>query len=179
MDTETGGLNPQMSSLLDFAVIVCDANFNVQSTFSCKTKPVDGTYQLTAGAMHVNQIDIISHDREASNYTQALESFATFLSPYLFGAKLIPTGWNVKFDIDFIVEHIFDGDRYGWNDVFHYRVFDLQSVARMYSLQGKIPSKVGSLESAARHFGLSERQEHTALGDAYLTLEVAKKLYAL
>ena len=67
IDTETGGLSTACS-LLEVAAVITDTDFNEVASFYVKTKPEDGdrsVYKVQVGALKVNQIDLVSHDKQA------------------------------------------------------------------------------------------------------------------
>lgn len=154
IDTETGGLDPNMHSLLTFAAIATDDDFNELQTFSCAFKCE--LYHVSAQALRVNNLDIRALYETGVMYSDAHAIFAAY-------PKTTIAGWNVQFDKRF-VEYWIDPPQ------LNYRTLDVQSVFRfMY------PQERGSLADAARIFNLPV-PDHTALADVSVTLAVAREL---
>src|SRR5258706_13634686 len=70
-DSETGGLDPRSTSLLEIAAVIVDDDGHILSTFQRLTRPDDGVYRVTPGALNVNKIVLASHDTAAVTYTDA------------------------------------------------------------------------------------------------------------
>jgi oligoribonuclease (3'-5' exoribonuclease) len=174
VDTETGGLTPDFT-LLEAAFVITDDSLNVKNTLSFALAPDDSVYRVHPRALEVNRIDIMTHHRRAVTYTQSGAMLSEFLYPYQQHAnRLTIAGWNVAFDLNFL-RSVYD-ERLVWDTLFSHRVLDVQVVSRFLQLLGRLPSTLGSLDSHVRHYGLAIAQEHTALSDCMMTIEVLKRL---
>lgn len=158
VDVETGGLDPQRHSLLTLGVVLADDQFNEIKThsflFSCDE------YHVTAEALNVNGIDVTALRMLGVDYSAAQAVFNS-------NSKAIIAGWNVAFDVSFIKHWI--------NPVkMSYRMLDVQSIFRfMY------PMERGSLKDAAIKLEMQDMPDHSALLDARVTLQIARKIKSL
>lgn len=173
IDTETGGLNPLLHSLLSVAVVITDSNLNIIDEFSALTLPDNQVYKVTARALQVNNINIYGHYETAQTLATVSLALSTFLGQYTKDG-LVPAGWNLQFDRGFIDEYLF----IDWPRIFERRELDASSVLRFLQLCGDLPVELGSLSSCVKHFELGE-QEHDALGDCKLTVDVLKRMMAV
>lgn len=178
LDTETGGLNSQTCSLLEFSVIIADSrnDFNIVDQLTMRCKPNDGIFKVNAAALEVNGIDLKTHVQGAYTYAQAEQILVNFAFAYaeLNRKKLVPVGWNIDFDLRFIHEYICA--KTTWEEFFTYRTLDVQDVVRYKQLIGEVPADVGSMSSARRWLGIPTDKEHTANSDAFVTLQILKAL---
>lgn len=185
VDTETGGLDSEVHSLLSLALIRCTANYQVlgeplhlhvkQENFVVNTK-----------AMEVNQLDI----RESGSWlprdaviTNVLD-FLEYPSDYQDDAKYKDAdalyklcGSNIAFDIGFLRK--FFGDKL-YTRMFHYKAEEVTSAFSHLQRTGVIPPNHGLklVEMAeALELKIDTAQFHDALYDAEITRAVARELY--
>lgn len=182
LDTETGGLDSTSNSLLSmYAAIVTrnsDGNMTIHSELDLKIKPDNNnSYNVTAGAMKVNKIDLVKHDTEAMSLTDASRALYTFIQTGSNNGtnKLIPIGHNVKFDISFIVNQLLKESL--WNNYVSYHSLDTVTLGLALKIQGKLPKNtylsLGKLAQALK-INTEKGELHTAKYDALLCLEAAK-----
>jgi len=172
IDTETGGLTTDMS-LLSIALVVTNDTLVIQNTFTLDIKPDDGVYRVHPRALEVNRINLAEHAGRAATYTQATAYIREFLHPYrALAMRMTPVGWNLMFDFRFVRAHL---PGVPWDDVLSYRGLDVQAVSRFMQLRGKLPLALGSLDSHIRHYGIADAQEHSALSDCMMTIDVLKR----
>lgn len=178
LDTETGGIGPEVS-LLTAYLAVFDENLNRVGDIYLKVKPDNELYVLQAKALEVNKIDIVTHDAEAITYSDAKHFLYNFLKTHYMGEKLIPIGHGVVFDIRKIQQHLISIG--SWENFVSYRSLDTSPIARFLIAAGLVPDSVkGSLESLVEHFGLPPIGDlHDARIDTLMTVEVLKKLLGL
>lgn len=178
-DTEAGGVTED-SSLLEAYFDVLDEHFNVVASCWLKTKPDSGVYQLTAGGMDVNKIDIIQHDKVALTYSKAADALRLFLYTQSNGGKekLVPLGHGVAGDIDLIVRTLFKGNRDKWTQYASVNRLDTGVIAQYLKVKQVLPSDLGlGLEDLCEYFKIGIKGwAHTAPGDTRMTVEVFKRL---
>lgn len=182
LDTETGGLDSHKNSLLSmYAAIVSrdeNGNMTIHSELDIKVKPDNnGPYNVTAGAMKVNKIDLSKHDTEALCLTEASKALYSFIHHASNGGenKLIPIGHNVKFDISFITNQLLKESL--WNNHVSYHSLDTVTLALALKIQGKLPKNTQlSLGRLAKtlNIEIDKTELHTAKYDALLCMEAAK-----
>jgi hypothetical protein len=184
LDTETGGIGPDVD-LLTAHFAVCDAQWNVMDELDLAVKPneKDETgstlYKVTAGALQVNKINLIEHDKVAISYSEAGARLRDFLWRMSENGKikLQPMGKNVAFDVKKITDTILG--KKTWNQFVSYRCYDLTPLITYLKRKGKLALDAPeSLEGLAKHFGYSFTA-HTAKGDNYAGIEVIKHLERL
>lgn len=174
LDTETGGLTSDYS-LLTFHGMLVDQNYNVVSELSLKVKPSDGIYKVCAGALNVNKINLVEHDKGAIPYAEAGMQIKNWIWSHAAGSTIVPCGQNVQGDISIIKKHLLPD----WDKYVSHRFIDTLPISMFLKFNNKIPSNTRcSLSSLVKHYGIdiSEDSLHDARMDCYATLEVLKKM---
>lgn len=177
-DTETGGLTTE-SSLLSTHLAVCDKDLNIIDKLELFTKPNDGQYNVSAEALGVNKIDLITHDKTALTYSAAGQELRNFLWKYSDNGKikLIPLGKNVGFDVIKVTDNLLG--RKTWNQFVSYRLYDITGIILYLKRKGKLaPDAPESLSGLAEFLGI-QAVWHTARGDNLAGIAVMKALEAL
>lgn len=174
LDTETGGLDPAEHSLLTahFA-LVDEGSLGVLDELALAIRPSE-VYRVTAGALVLNKINLAAHWQSAEPAWDAAERLRGFLPTNAAFVKVVPVGWNVGFDINFVKQQLLPE----WSELVSYRTIDLQSVVRFLTDAGLMP-KVNGLAGAAEFFGLDISGHHDAAFDTRLTIEVFRKVREL
>lgn len=174
LDTETGGTRPVADySLLEVGAVLFNKDGIVLDELELAVAPEGGIYRVTAGAMRVNGIDLVEHAQRAVPAERAAQLLTAFVAPY---NKPVLVGWNVGFDRDYIAYHLIGEAQMMM--LFNYRSIDLHAAMNVAALADRMPYTTG-LEATARFFGLlgdDERQEHRALGDTHLTVQVFNRM---
>lgn len=181
MDAETGGLTPK-HSLLTLSCIAVDDNFNIV--------PIGGhdpglylrirhdEYALTAGALAVNQINLVEHNEKGVDLKIAKDMLIDFASRACMATnkkRLIPAGHNVSFDVQFVRAYLFDD--YEWNKFFTYPFLDTAAIARFFTAAGRYDGAGYSLGALRRRFAphADGQALHDAETDNLVAIELAKK----
>lgn len=178
VDNETGGF--EGTSLLSTYLAVLDENLNVTATLSLNVKPDNEIYQVTAGGLAVNMIDLVEHEKTAITYSSA----GGFLRRFLMktsdnGAiKLVPLGHGVTGDMIGLRVLL---SRANLEMYTSYRKLDTAVVAQFLKFQGKLPESIsGSLTSMCEYFKIEIAESvHTAEGDVKRTIEVLRAMSKL
>lgn len=174
LDTETGGTRPvEDFSLLEVGAVVFNRDGVVLDELELAVQPEGGIYRVTPGAMNVNHIDLVEHATRAVPAGQAAQLLTAFVAPF---NKPVLVGWNVAFDREYVATHLL-GEAMMMK-LFNYRTMDLHAAMNVAALADRMPYTKG-LEQTARFFGLlgdDERQEHRALGDTHLTVQVFNRM---
>jgi DNA polymerase III alpha subunit (gram-positive type) len=174
-DCETGGIGSD-KSLLTAYFEVLDEDLNVTTSLSLKVKPDDETYHVTAEALGINKINLVKHNAEALYEKSAGTALYNFLAEQSNHGKikLIPIGQNVKFDADFLWDHLIT--RKTWEKFVSYRVLDTATIGLFLRELNIIPMSVsGSLGSYCKHYGVF-LDAHDAMGDTKGTVAVLKAM---
>lgn len=175
-DTETGGLNPKIHSLLTAYFAIVDKDLNLIAELSLQLKPSDiSKLNLTQGAMDVNKINIEEHLKDPNTITY--EEGRVQLKQFLLKNKIkgkrksfMPAGHNIQFDKEMIWEQLMPQDEF--EEEVHYRTIDTSNICNFLKDVGIFPDDVGNLESLVDLFKIPKRETHTAKGDVLMNVEV-------
>jgi DNA polymerase III epsilon subunit-like protein len=184
MDTETGGLTPK-HSLLTVSCIATDADFNIvpigNHSPGIHLRVRHDEYALTAGALSVNKIDIVEHNRTAFDLPlarQHLKDYIQRAAEITNKKRLVPAGHNVNFDVQFIRAYLLSDVE--WNEFFTYPFLDTAAIARFFNA-GRQYSGGYSLTALRDKFlpHMREQSMHNAENDNLVTIELARKFTSL
>lgn len=178
LDTETGGLDPRVHSLLTIGLVVGDASGVKDSLeIAIKHEP----YVVSGGGMKVNRIDLVTHHEHAVSPQGALDLLDGFLDKHFpRDVRAVLVGHNITFDHAFLNVFLSGLGRDPEARLDH-RSVDTHAVAAALRDAGKLALPKLSSDALFRHFGVEppEHQRHTALGDALATFELYWKLVGL
>lgn len=176
IDTETGGLDPQIHSLLSLGMVAI--NYSVQVPYYW-TFSLDN-YNCTQEALNINHLDIEELRRTGKKECQIAEEFLAAIQEIelIDGEKITLAGHNVSFDINFLKEFL-KRNNISFHKHFHYRSVDTASILRYLYDKGVFPEKFASLETACKILGVANVQTHNAIDDAYLTYALYQRLLQL
>ena len=177
-DTETGGLETHCSLLEAYFVSLSEDLKPIQE-LHLKIKPNPGeVYVVTAGALDVNHIDLVRHDREALSRNDAKVALSNFLESQMAaaGKKMFPLGHNVHFDLDFVHRQLMSKPE--WEKTMSYHVEDTIALIAAIKRKGLMKKNIWALGTVAKELGIKFDPSglHGAKVDAMLTLEVYRKL---
>lgn len=190
IDTETGGTNPRIHSLLSVCVtLVSISPIEIKELDSIylETKPADGNYVVSSEALEVNKINLVEHNKTAKPYPSVSLGLARWLIEK-YPLHKCPRGelgyhylgWNPEFDVTAMQTHIYDtaNERGGLTGkLFSRATLDVKSIALLHQSLGLLPPELNiSLVDVAKHFNLDVSQAHNSKWDCYLTIEVLKNL---
>lgn len=180
-DTETGGLTPDYS-LLTASFIAVDENFDIvpvpEMPAGLYLQIKHDNYALTSGALQVNKIDIVEHDKHALPLADAQRDLHLYIQDVLSvtGRRaLVPAGHNVEFDKRFVLQYLLSPE--DWEKYFTYPVLDTAIVARFLAA-AKLHDRGFSLGRLLKKFVPafdSGHDLHNAEIDTLATIMLAKK----
>ncbi|MNI63960.1 oligoribonuclease [compost metagenome] len=185
IDCETGGLDPQVHSLLTVGMAVYDTNTNqITGELDLQIKHKD--YIVTPEALRVNKLDLTREVQctESLGFIgvatplAACMSIVKFINLY-FDDKPIVAGHNVAFDIDFIGTQLFDNEYcHPLSEHISHRKVDTQAVVQFLVSFGRLDLSSSSLEKCLKYFKIETKEEdrHTALGDVKSTIKLYESL---
>jgi len=189
IDTETGGKNPRIHSLLSVCmtlVSISPTEIKALDSIYLEAKPLDGNYVVEAEGLEVNKINLVEHNKTAKPYPSVSLGLARWLhdvSPltgYQLGQAYQYIGWSPEFDVLAMQTHIYDtaNERGGLTGkLFSRATLDVKSIALLHQSLGLLPPELNiSLVDVAKHFNLDVSRAHNSKWDCYLTLEVLKNL---
>lgn len=179
MDTETGGRDKAIHSLLTlYAVVLYDDLSSTNLELDLKIKPDNGKYVCENEALAINKINLVEHDEVAESESACKIKTIDFLlqARALAGNKLVIAGHNVGFDVGFVQSKLISPG--AWNMIFDPKTLDTLTIARDLA---KTPTganlpKSKKLESLAQFFNISCGTFHDAKADVLTTIELLKRL---
>ena len=179
-DTETGGLNPKVHSLLTAYFAICDKDLNILNELELQLKPSDlSKLSLTQGAMDINKINIEEHLKDPGTITY--EEGRVKLKQFLLKNKIkgkrksfMPAGHNIQFDKEMIWEQLMPQDEF--EEEVHYRTIDTSNICNFLKDVDILPNDVGNLESLVDLFQVLKRETHNAKDDVLMNIEVYRAM---
>ena len=186
-DAETGGVEPSRHSLLTWYggiyTLEADKKFLLRAELDLKLKPANGDYLVNPGALAVNKIDLIKHDKEAITYEEGGEKLYNFLKEHSDNGRnrLIRMGHNEPFDAQFVNAWLLRD--VVWKMFTDYGgVLDSSSMARDRKTSGKLPWNTRfKLSTLAEFLGVHADPSllHTAKGDTHLMVRCVEKMLSM
>ena len=175
IDTEGGGYNPLVHSLLTVALVVLDGKEIVaKKEFYVKHKD----YIVTPSALNANKINLLEHDKIASEKEVVVNEMIEFIKLYFLGERPSILGQNVKFDTDFI-STLFIACNENLFDYISHKAADTMHFLRFLYLSGNLKEDITALDRAIKYFGIIIENRHTSMGDAIGTAELFVRIQEL
>ncbi len=176
LDFETGGLNPEVHSPLQLAVMFVKNNdFETAVAEEMYVKLED--YVLTPKAMEINGLDLQEIYSKGKTPREIVQIFKN--AREVAKEKLVIVGQNVNFDINFL-KALFKlaNCEKDFSYVFSYRSIDLQSI--LFFLNDTkvqdLPDDRVNLDTAMEFYNVPiPKDRHTALADIISTAKVYEK----
>lgn len=167
IDIETTGLNFIKNEIIEIGCVLTTPNLEVIEEFELKIKP-ERIGNADPVALKVNHYDSILWEK-AYSLEKAIKIFLKKVK------GCIIVGHNVAFDSGFL-EYVFN--KIEMENTMHYHKLDTISIA--WAKLHKNPDiEHFSLREMCKHFGIENKNAHTALSDARATFELYKKLMSL
>ena len=182
-DTETGGLNPKIHSILTAYFAICDKDLTLLDELYLQLKPEDlSQLNVTTEAMNVNKINLEEHlkDPNTITYAEGQKILMAFLAKNKIKGKrrsFQPCGHNIPFDEEFVWQQLVPKEL--WSKDVHYRRLDTSSICSFLKDMDILPQDVGSLTSLVDYFGIPMGEAHNARGDVLMNIEVYKAIKSL
>ena len=180
VDTETGGLNPEDTSLLSIAfAIYKPESQSILNKLELLVR--HDPYQVSAGALNTNGINLVEHHQRAYQPKQCIEMIQEFLYPFFKETQAKLAGHNAPFDVGYI-KRMFSNEKQSaeYDKLFSHRVIDTIPIAQVLKDAGKLPLSNLGLSNLVKHFGITlDGDRHTAMADCLATVAVYQKLTEL
>lgn len=176
-DTESTGLNPVKNDIIQVSgIIVIDGK--EMETFNFKCQPFSyENIDPEATAVHgITEEMMRTFPEPQIAYKELVSIFDKYVDRYDRNDKFIPSGFNVRYDVDFLYQFFKkNNDNYCFSWISGYP-FDIYSLAVGLHYFGFVPkTKNFKLETLAEYFGV-ELNAHDSLSDVKATRELAKIL---
>ena len=182
IDTETGGVNPEKSALIQLSGIIRIDKKDVEK-FNFYIKPFENS-EVNEKALEVqgrtlDELKAEKYIEEKEVYKQFINLLDKYIDKYDKTDKFIVAGYNVRFDVD-ILKALFQ--RHGNNFLFSYldsSMLDPLYSIRLLQIAGILPVlENNKLETWCKHFGI-ELKAHDSLEDIVATKKLIEKLISL
>lgn len=182
IDTETGGLDPSIHSILSVGAIVWEDG-ELKDSFEVYV--LEQKLIVDTKAMEVNRIDLSWLQQNGVSPTDAVKQLLGFIGRNFKECrgsreKISVVGHNVNFDVGFL-KRLFSLAGQEYEEVFSHRVLDTAGILRFLALAGRI-SISGAGSTAAFdyfHIDIKSSERHTALADARATGQLLTKMVEL
>jgi len=178
IDTETGGTDPLVHSLLALGAVVWEDGRIVDREEFMISEPKIST---DAEALSINRLDLAAVRHNGLSPSDAIVRLERFVSTHFEESEeVVLTGHNVSFDVGFLRRLYRLAGKPYWQRYSH-RLFDTASVVRYLSIAGVIDVPNVRSDAAFKYFGISPEtsKRHTALGDALATAQLVSRVLAL
>lgn len=163
MDTETGGTNPQVHSLLSVGLVAYDSTTR-EINESMEILINHEEYVVQAKALEVNGINLITHDATGYLLEPSWKAVRNFIDRNFDEPPTI-AGHNVWFDKEFMYQ-AFKTIGKDFKSLIHHRSIDTLSLLQTLYAMEWINKKASSSTGGFEYFGVEVIGRHTALGDA-------------
>ena len=182
IDTETGGVNPEKSALIQLSGIIRIDKKDVEK-FNFYIKPFENS-EVNEKALEVqgrtlDELKAEKYIEEKEVYKQFINLLDKYIDKYDKTDKFIVAGYNVRFDVD-ILKALFQ--RHGNNFLFSYldsSMLDPLYSIRLLQIAGILPVlENNKLETWCKYFGI-EFEAHDSLEDIEATKKLIGKLILL
>jgi DNA polymerase III alpha subunit (gram-positive type) len=183
IDTETGGLSPETSSLLSLSFSLRDESFKELYSIDYFLRPDNSVYMVTPVALNVNKINLSFHDATAMSYNEIkplINSKLEMMSKEFGSKNIYIVGHNVMFDLRFLYHYIISKENL--DKYVSHRILDTATIFKYLQLCNKIDASIsGSLSSIAEYFNLnrSNKEAHSAKYDVETTSLILEKMINL
>lgn len=178
LDTETGGTNEQIHSLLTVGMALVNDDFSTKAEFYGHLD-LD-SYNVTKKALELNKIDLVNIGNEGYGYSklEMINTIKQFLINNKAELPITVIGHNVDFDLRFLrklfIDCEIDNEFY---NIFSYRKIDTSTLLQTVSIL-KPKCNISSLDSAIKFFNVEfdKNKRHNALEDVKVTIQIYKNL---
>lgn len=174
-DTETGGLDPQMHSILTLGAVVWEDGKVLDHGFHFIVQEPGWEGGITQEALDVNGLTREQIMAGASP-SFVVTAFEQWLNEHGIYGRAKLGGHNINFDIGFM-KRLYRLAGRKWP--FDYHVIDTMAAAQILILAGRLPVKYVNLDTLTKHFGIKIRAgagKHNALEDATATAKLLSTL---
>lgn len=179
MDTETTGLDPDKNGIIQLALII-EIDHQVVARSDYRMNPIGKVFDPQAMAIHgLGEEQIAAYPTAISTKAKIETFLGQFVNKYDRQDKLVPAGYNVEFDLDFLQKLWEDaGDKffYSW---FGHAPLDIFRVHRLLEWVGvAVTPPDRKLETIAKMYGIETPNAHDAAADIETTRQIAEIIRA-
>jgi len=183
-DTETAGLAPSSSALLQIAgQIIIDGDVKEEVNINLQPFPED---RISDKALEINGLkreDLFSPDRmtPAAGYQALMNILKKYVDKYEPKDKFQFCAFNARFDADFIRQFMKKNSDTYFGSWFWFPPIDIMQWCMLLWMDERHMMKQFTLKSCCEHMGLEwdDAQAHEAMYDIKMTRELAKNVRLL
>lgn len=180
LDVETTGLSPVENGLVEVACIV-EVNGKVKDRFECLINPA--TYQskvvkVTDEALEINGrtvSELCTFPKSGDQFKRFIKFLDKHVNKFDKTDKFRVSGYNVKFDIDFIRAWFDDNGHTFYGSYFSHKDLDVFALVKHLTFAGCIDTEDEKLGTICKHFGI-KHNPHEAMSDIKATRKLHKLL---
>ncbi|HEY4641920.1 MAG TPA: 3'-5' exonuclease [Thermoanaerobaculia bacterium] len=178
IDTETGGLDPLICSVLSVGLVVWEDGTirSSMEVFIAEPQP-----RIDRESQSIHRIDPEWLRIHGLSPDAAVAAIEAFLANQFGTVESVPlAGHNVNFDIGFL-RRLYRLAGKDYERVFSHRSIDTAGILRFLNIAGILQLEGAGSSAAFDHFAITfhEHGRHSALGDARATAELFTKLIEL
>ena len=177
IDTETSGLSADTHEMLTIGMLLIDVDKDKLDILEERHLLLKhDKYNLSRSAMHINNINIVEHDKHAIPIKKVIQEINNFIEEYDL-KETITIGHNFHFDQRFIRTTF---EKFGCSYPFSLEKEDTRYIWEGLKKKGIIdPCKNAKLGTLAEHFDIDYSKAHDALADCKVTAQVYHKMLKL
>lgn len=186
VDTETGGLNPEINPLLELGAVVWEDR-EIIDEFQVFVNELDILYKgklpvVEQAALDINKIDLDWIRENGLRPREALIEYHKFFGKHFhvtgYASKINLGGHNTVFDTSF-KKRLYWHTKTNYEELFSHRLLDTSGIIQFLILTENILMKKSDLTSALKYFDIDVVDRHTGLGDARATAQLLNELIKL
>lgn len=165
LDTETGGLNPGVNSLLEVGMVACvDNMIKATSSFTIKEE----NYVVSPMALNVNKLDLYN-DIYLPGISKgaAVNRIMRFCIDHFVDLPIL-VGHNISID-KYMIRELFNSQGLNMDTYISHRMIDTMSLLHTLYALGKLPKEACSSDGPFKHFNIEVKNLHRALDNAKAT----------
>lgn len=177
IDTETGGIDPNSTSLLSIGLVAW-SNGEILDTKEIFIK--HEVFKITPEAINLNSINLVNFIKTSVSPEIAFNEISNFINSNFVDSigNIVIGGHNTNFDINFLKKFL-STQNIEFEDYFSHRFVDTASILKFLYYAELLSKDVSSSDQAFQYFNINIDNRHSALGDAIGTAQLFSKLIQL
>lgn len=188
LDTETGGVDPNIHSLMEIACIVLK-DFKVVYKYSSFVKSNCGKYVCNDFARKLHNISDEMIETQGKYPREIVQDLKNIKDMYFDGEPMTIVAHNTNFDISFLKQMFKNAgeslsstitkSELDFNKIFSRNSIDTATMALILRLQNKLPFDRCSLDNILKIYNInsSNLERHSAMFDCSQTTKAFLKMY--
>jgi len=171
-DTETTGLDPRKHDIIQLAAIVeIDGEIEAKKVWKCRPFNPESADPKALEIHGFTLEDLAKEMPPASMHFEFVSLMKQFVDPYKREDKFYPAGFNIKFDMDFLLNLFLNCDDNYFGSWFNGYTLDAYPLYAALKARGIIEPENLRLETLAKMAGVKIKA-HDALSDILASREI-------